>query len=198
MRRDGPRVLTFARGEVRVDDLHSRTRIPLLADRARRLSEVFGIDEDVLARAFELAGDPDPEIRDARITAYVSVDTDPGKAFDAIASPDGYRKLMEGVADVTGEGWQLRFSPPGGAESGFEEEVTPDPGGRSLAIVRRYSEGREVRLAFRVEERDGATYLVREAILAGAREDLLKNDYARGRLAGTLAVDLLAWSRLVS
>jgi hypothetical protein len=167
---------------------------------SRRIATRIGIgncDTDRSARV-ELAGDPDPEIRDARITAYVSVDTDPGKAFDAIASPDGYRKLMEGVADVTGEGWQLRFSPPGGAESGFEEEVTPDPGGRSLAIVRRYSEGREVRLAFRVEERDGATYLVREAILAGAREDLLKNDYARGRLAGTLAVDLLAWSRLVS
>ena len=67
----------------------------------------------------------------------------------------------------------------------------------SLAIVRHYPEGREVRLAFRVEEREGATYLVREAILSGAREDLLKNDYARGRLAGTLAVDLLAWSRLL-
>ncbi|HSE64683.1 MAG TPA: arylamine N-acetyltransferase [Thermoanaerobaculia bacterium] len=197
MRRDGPRMVKFARGEVRVDDLHSRTRIPLLAERARRLSEVFGIDEDVLSRAFALAGDPEPEIRDARITAYLSVDADPGKAFDAIAAPDGYRRLMEGVADVAGEGWKLRFSPPGAAESGFEEEVTPDAGARSLAIVRHYPEGREVRLAFRVEEREGATYLVREAILSGAREDLLKNDYARGRLAGTLAVDLLAWSRLL-
>jgi arylamine N-acetyltransferase len=197
MRRDGPRVLKFARGEVRVDDLHSRTRIPLLAERAGRLSEVFGIDADVLARAFSLAGDPEPEIRDARVTAYLSVDADPGKAFGAIASPDGYRRLMEGVADVTGEGWKLRFSPPGAAESGFEEEVTPDAGGRSLEIRRSYPEGRAVRLAFRVEERDGATYLVREAILTGAREDLLKNDYARGRLAGTLAVDLLAWSRLI-
>ena len=196
MRRDGPRMLKFARGEVRVDDLHSRTRIPLLTERARRLSEVFGIDEGVLSRAFTLAGDPEPEIRDARITAYLSVDADPGRTFEAVATPDGYRRLMEGVADVTGEGWKLRFSPPGGADAGFEEEVTPDPGGRSLEIRRSYSEGREVRLAFRVEERDGATYLVREAILSGAREDLLKNDYARGRLAGTLAVDLLAWSRL--
>jgi hypothetical protein len=197
MRRDGPRVLKFARGEVRVDDLHSRTRIPLLAERARRLSEVFGIDADVLARGFALVGDPEPEIRDARITAYLSVDADPGKAFGAIATPDGYRRLMEGVADVAGEGWKLRFSPPGAAESGFEEEVTPDAGGRSLEIRRSYSDGREVRLAFREEEREGATYLVREAILSGAREDLLKNDYARGRLAGTLAVDLLAWSRLL-
>ena len=197
MRRDGPRLVKFARGEVRVDDLHSRTRIPILADRARRLSEVFGIDEGVLSRAFALAGDPEPEIRDARITAYLSVDADPGKAFGAIATPDGYRRLMEGVADVAGEGWKLRFSPPGAAESGFEEDVTPDAGGHSLDIRRRYPDGREVRLAFRVEEREGATYLVREAILTGAREDLLKNDYARGRLAGTLAVDLLAWSRLL-
>ena len=196
-RRDGPRVITFARGEVRVDDLHSRTRIPLLAGRAARLSEVFGIDPDVLSRAFELAGDPDPEIRDAQITAYLSADPDPLKAFDAIATPDGYRKLMEGVADVAGEGWRLQFSPPGAPESGFAEEVTPGVDGRSLAILRRYPGGRDVRLSFRVEERDGSTYLVREAILSGAREDLLKNDYARGRLAGTLAVDLLAWSRLI-
>jgi arylamine N-acetyltransferase len=197
-RRDGPRVLTFARGEVRVDDLHSRTRIPLSGDRPRRLAELFGIDEDVLARAFSLVGDPDPEIRDARITAYLSAETDADRAFAPIAGADGYRKLMEGVADVTGEGWRLRFSPPGAPESGFEEEVTPGADGRSLAIVRSYPGGREARLSFRVEERDASTYLVREAILSGTREDLLKNDYARGRLAGTLAVDLLAWSRLVS
>jgi hypothetical protein len=41
------------------------------------------------------------------------------------------------------------------------------------------------------------TWLVREAVLSGAREDLLKNDSARGRMAGTLAVDLLAWSRRI-
>lgn len=196
-RRDGPRVLTFARGEVRVDDLHSRTRIPLLAARAQRLSEVFGIDAYVLSRAFGLTGDPDPEIRDAQITAYLSVDADRRKAFDAIATPEGYRRLMEGVGDVAGEGWRLRFSPPGVAQAGFEEDVTPDSDRRALGIRRLYADGREVNLAFRVEERDGATYLVREAILSGAREDLLKNDYARGRLAGTLAVDLLAWSRLI-
>jgi hypothetical protein len=42
---------------------------------------------------------------------------------------------------------------------------------------------------------DGETWLVREAVLAGPREDLLVNDSARGRMAGTLAVDLLAWTR---
>ena len=194
-RRDGPRVLTFARGEVRVDDLHTRTRIPLSGDRPRRLSELFGVEESLLRRAFSIAGDPNPEVADATITAYLSADADPERAFGAIAIPDGYRELMSGVAEVTGEGWHFRLSPPGGSEAGFDEEVKPDPDRRALAVRRRYSDGREVALEFRVETRDGETWLVREATLSGAREDLLKNDHARGRLAGTLAVDLLAWTR---
>jgi len=197
-RRDGPRVLTFARGEVRVDDLHSRTRIPLLGDRARRVAEVFGIDEDVLARAFSLVGDPEPEIRDARITAYLSVDAEPGEAFERVATPDGYRRLMEGVADVTGEGWRLRLTPPGTPSAGFDEEVTPDPVRRALEVARRYDDGRTVSLSLRVLVHEGVTHLVREAVLSGAREDLLVNDSARGRLAGTLAADLLGWAQLLS
>jgi arylamine N-acetyltransferase len=196
-RHEGPRVLTFAGGEVRIDDLHSRTRIPLLADRSRRLAEIFGIEEEVLSRAFLIAGDSDPEIRSGRITAYLSVETEPDRAFHPIATPEGYRNLMAGVADVTGEGWQLRLSPPGTPAAGFEEDVTPDPARRSLEIRRRYPDGREASLSFRVDVREGETYLVREAILSGPREDLLVNDSARGRMAGTLAVDLLAWSRLI-
>jgi arylamine N-acetyltransferase len=196
-RRDGPRVLTFACGEVRVDDLHSRTRIPLCGDRPRRLAEILGIDEEVLRRAFSRAGDPEPEIRDARITAYLSAETDPDRAFVPIASADGYRRLMEGVADVTGEGWRLRLSPPGTPAAGFEEEVTPDPDRRALEIRRRYDDGRIVSFSLRVELRDGVTYLVREVVLSGAREDLLVNDSARGRMAGTLAADLLGWARLI-
>jgi arylamine N-acetyltransferase len=196
-RRDGPRVLTFARGEVRVDDLHSRTRIPLFGDRPRRLAGIFGIDEEVLRRAFSRAGDPEPEIRDARITAYLSAETDPDRAFAPIAGAGGYRKLMEGVADVTGEGWRLRLSPPGSPAAGFEEEVTPDPDRRALEIRRRYDDGRILSFSLRVETRDGETYLVREVALSGAREDLLVNDSARGRMAGTLAADLLGWARLI-
>jgi arylamine N-acetyltransferase len=196
-RRDGPRVQTFARGEVRVDDLHSRTRIPLLGDRPRRLGEIFGIEEEILRKAFSLAGNPDPEIRDARITAYLSAETDPDRAFDPIATADGYRRLMEGVADVTGEGWRLRLSPPGTPAAGFEEVVMPDPARRALEIRRHYDDGRIVSLALRVELRDGITYLVREVVLSGAREDLLINDSARGRMAGTLAADLLGWARLI-
>ena len=41
------------------------------------------------------------------------------------------------------------------------------------------------------------TYLTREAELTGRREDLLRNDSLRGRLAGSLAVDLLAWARML-
>ena len=196
-KRDGPRVITFTRGEVRVDDLHTRTRIPIASERPRRLAEIFGIDEDLLRRAFSIAGDPEPEFPDARLTAWLSVEAEPARAFAAIATPDGYRQLMEGVADVTGDGWRFRLSPPGGAEGGFEEEVEPDPDRRALAVLRRYTDGREVALQFRVDVRDGETWLVREAVLFGTRDDLLRNDHARGRLAGTLAVDLLAWARRI-
>ncbi len=196
-KRDGPRVLGFARGEARVDDLHTRTRIPLAGDRAPRLAALFGMDEGLLRRAFAIAGDPEPEIADARLTAWLSVEAEPDAAYGAIATPDGYRQLMEGVAEVSGEGWRFRLSPPGAAEAGFEEEVAPDPGRRALAVRRRYPDGREVALEFRVEVRHGETWLVREAVLSGAREDLLRNDHARGRLAGTLAVDLLAWARRI-
>jgi N-acetyltransferase len=196
-RRDGPRVVTFTRGEIRVDDRHTRTRIPLAGDRAPRLAELFGMDEALLRRAFSIAGDPEPEFADARVTAWLSFEADPERAFGAIETPDGYRQLMEGVADVTGEGWRFRLSPPGTAEAGFEEEVTPDPGRRALEVERRYGDGRMGSLSLRVDVHEGETWLVREAVLSGAREDLLKNDSARGRMAGTLAVDLLAWSRRI-
>ena len=61
LRRDlSQRVLAFARGEVRVDDRHSRLRVPLPAPRASALSVLFGVDETLLARALAIAGDPAP------------------------------------------------------------------------------------------------------------------------------------------
>jgi hypothetical protein len=45
--------------------------------------------------------------------------------------------------------------------------------------------------------RNGRTYLVREASIPGRGEELLRNDSLRGRLAGSLAVDLLAWARML-
>ena len=67
LRRDlGQRVLSFARGEVRVDDRHSRLRIPLPAPRASALSVLFGVDEALLARALAIAGDPKPASAETR------------------------------------------------------------------------------------------------------------------------------------
>src|SRR4029450_7831253 len=83
------------------------------------------------------------------------------------------------------------------AAAGFEEEITAAAPRRALEARRRYSDGRVATLAFRVDIRDGETWLLREAMLSGAREDLLANDSARGRMAGTLAADLLGWARLL-
>ena len=188
------RTVAFSRGEVLVDDLHSRARIPLLRDRPRRLAEIFAVDEGALARALSIAGDPEPEISHARIAAYLAVDATPDNAFAAIATPDGYRRLMEGVADVSGEGWNFRFSPPGTTGAGFQERVAPNSSGRALEVTRHYADGRTAPFSLRVDARDGETWLVREAVLSGPREDLLSNDSARGRLAGALAADLLGWA----
>jgi len=49
------RAVSFAAGEMRVDDLHSRTRIPLAAPRAPVLEEQFGVDRELLDRAFAIA-----------------------------------------------------------------------------------------------------------------------------------------------
>ncbi len=122
-RREASRVMTFARGEVRIDDLHTRTRIPIAGDRPGKLAALFGIEEDVLRRAFSMTGDPDPESADARITAYLSVDGSPDDVFRAIASPEGYAALMEGVSqpspgEPTGTGWRVRLAPPGGRRPG--------------------------------------------------------------------------------
>ena len=198
----GNRAVSFARGEVRVDDLHSRLRVPLPAPRDAALSELFGVDRDVLARAFAAAGSPGPSSANAGLTAYLEADVSPDAAFAAIASPDGYRRLVGGVADVVAEdrvasGFRLRLSAGGGDPGAtLEEEITPDADARTLSVVRR-SGASESRSSWRAEEREGKTWLLREAALSGAREDLLRNDSLRGRLAGSLAVDLLAWARML-
>jgi hypothetical protein len=78
----------------------------------------------------------------------------------------------------------------------IEEDVAIDAAERRVAIVRRH-DGRESASAYRVITRGEKTYLTREAELTGRREDLLRNDSLRGRLAGSLAVDLLAWARML-
>jgi N-acetyltransferase len=199
------RVLSFSRGEVRVDDLHSRLTVPLAASRPARLAELFGVDAGLLARAFDRTGDPNPEVPDARLTAYLEVDTEPERAFAAIASPAGYRRLLEGVAEVSApemisDGWVLRLTPPeigpAGEEGGLQETVVPDAP-LQLLIVERRSGSTRSQSFFQAEERGGRSYLKRGMRLQGSREDLLRNDSLRGRLAGSLAVDLLAWARIL-
>ena len=196
------RAVSFARGELRVDDLHSRTRIPVQAPRAAALAEVFGVERDLLARAFALAGDPEPEISRAEISVFLAAEDEPEAAWRAIASPEGYARLMEGAARVVssepaGQGWSISLEPPEesnapGSGARFEEILHPDPSGLSLEVRRG-----GLTSYYEAARKEGAAYLVRRAILPGTGEDLLRNDSLRGRLAGTLAVDLLAWARLL-
>jgi hypothetical protein len=201
----GNRALSFARGEVRVDDRHSRLRVPLPGPRAAALATLFGLEQKLLSRAFAIAGDPAPPISDAVLTSYLDTAASPGKAYDAVASPDGYRRLLEGVADVgelaaMASGFRLTLSPPK-SDSGpdaprLEEEVSLEPESRRMTVLRR-SGALEQRSSWRAQAREGRTWLQREVVLSGAREDLLRNDSLRGRIAATLAVDLLAWGRML-
>ncbi|HEY6930583.1 MAG TPA: arylamine N-acetyltransferase [Thermoanaerobaculia bacterium] len=200
------RVVSFAGGEVRVDDRHTRLVVPLVDERSRRVSDLFGIDRDLLDQAFAIVGDPPPERADARLSAFLPYEGTPQQAFDALATPSAYRRLLDGVARVESEeaaadGWRFRLAPPtssrGAAElSPLAEEVTPSPDRFELG-VRRQSGPTRSETFFRAETRQGETFLVREAVFSGAREDLLVHDALRGRLAGALAVDLLAWARLL-
>ena len=194
------RAISFARGEVRIDDRHSRTRLPIRDSRPRRVAETFGMDEDRLTRAFALAGDSDPELEVPQIAVYFRTDRAADEAFEVIATPSGYRSLMEGVAQVTetsaaSGAWRLRLAPREAlsADAGsVEEEATVDREARSLRIQRRDRES-----FYRVEEHASATYLVRGAAVPEMGEELLRNDSFRGRLAGSLASDLLAWARVL-
>lgn len=206
------RAVSFTAGEVRVDDRHSRTRIPLAAPRAPALEELFGVDRGLLERALAITGDPEPEIISAEVSAYLEVEASPRAAFEAIGSVEGYRGLMDGVARVAGEervgeGWRVRLLPP--ATSGtdpeaaevsaeretasIDEEITPDEAGLALRVRRGSRDS-----FYQALVRGGRTFLTRRLVLEGARLDLLRNDSLRGRFAGTLAVDLLAWARLLS
>jgi hypothetical protein len=66
-----------------------------------------------------------------------------------------------------------------------------------LRIRRLSTEGAVFESSWRAERRGYRSFLLREAQLSGAREDLLRNDSLRGRLAATLAADLLAWTRVI-
>ncbi|MEP6993063.1 MAG: arylamine N-acetyltransferase [Acidobacteriota bacterium] len=202
LRKDfGNRVVSYANGEVRVDDLHSRLRIPLREPRAAALSDLFGIDAEILSRAFAICGEDPAPVPEASLTAYLEVAASPQEAFAAIATSAGYRRLVQGVADVVSEdpteaGFRLTLAAPGDAAPPTVDEVSPAIAERRLRLERRTGTA-TLTSSYGVDARGGKTYLIREAALAGAREDLLRNDSMRGRLAGMLALDLLAWARML-
>lgn len=198
------RVVSFAAGCLRVDDRHSRLEIPLASERPARLAEIFGLEASLLGRAFARVGDPPPREGPAILKAYLEIDARTSDAFSAIASPTGYRRLLEGVAAIvaqeeTPEGWVFRLSPPQalpGAGGEIEEQVTPCAAELRLDVERRAETSRSESF-FQAFERGGKRYLLRGLRLSASREDLLRNDSLRGRLAGALAVDLLAWARML-
>lgn len=205
IRRDlSNRIVSYADGEIRVDDLHSRLRVPVAGAPEASLSEIFGIDRELLSRAFDAAGHPAPKSADASLTAYLESASTPDAAFESIATREGYGRLIQGMAEVvsaetTPSGFRLTLAAPeraGEADARIVEEISPDLPGRRIAVERRSGQS-TLRSAYGAQERAGRTYLIREAMLSGSREDLLRNDSLRGRLAGALAVDLLAWSRML-
>jgi hypothetical protein len=205
-RTEGERAISFTRGEVRVDDRHSRLAVPLPAPRGRRIAEIFEMDEEALTRALSIAGDPPSEAPAARLTAYLTVEAPLDAAFAAIGSAGAYRDLLSGVAEVsvaeaTPTAWHVSAAPPAASgsparDAGFEEDVRADSDARRLEI-RRTSVRSAFDSSFETKLLRGRTYLIRSVTFEGSREDLLRNDSARGRLAGTLAVDLLAWARKI-
>ena len=193
------RTVSFAAGVMRIDDLHSRTRLPVPPPRPAALAEQFGVDADLLGRALSITGDPDPAIPSAEVSVYLEAAASPREAFDAIASAGAYARFLSGAAEVSvnevAGGWRARLSPPetAGGSAALEEELFPEPENLRLRVRRGSRES-----FYEAVERSGKTYLVRRQVLEGNRLDLLRNDSLRGRIAGTLAVDLLAWARTVN
>lgn len=204
LRRDlGNRVLSYALGELRVDDLHSRLRLPLSSAPEPILAEHFGVDANVLARAFAQVGRPAATGEEPTLTAYLETAAPAAEAFAAISTPGGYGRLVGGVAEVVAQseipgGFRLTLAAPEGrAIAGLEDEVAVDAAALRISVRRRQGANSGLS-SYRALERGGKTYLLREAVLPGRRDELLRNDSMRGRFAGSLALDLLAWARMLT
>jgi hypothetical protein len=120
-----------------------------------------------------------------------------------ISSAAGYRRLLEGVAETVSEesepgGFLVRVRAPGApeGEGTLEDRGRFDAASRRLEISRR-APGAASESSYQLLERDGRTYLARALRLPGPREELLRNDSMRGRLAGSVAADLLGWARAI-
>ncbi|HEY7369323.1 MAG TPA: arylamine N-acetyltransferase [Thermoanaerobaculia bacterium] len=203
------RVTSYVEGELRIDDAHTRLAIPLPAPRAARLEQIFGVDAEKIARAVALVGEKEEEPSTASsvptITAWIDVEAPPQLAWEAVASPKGHAALLSGVGEasapqVSADGWRLTVSPPArmGEISGAPviEEARPHPEKRELQILRRAGDS-VFESVWRVELHGGRTHLARTARVSASPEELLRNDALRGRLAAALAVDLVAWSRIL-
>ena len=193
-RRVDDRVLRWFRAEVSISDAYSRTFVPVISARAARLSEVFSIDASLLQRAFAIAGDPDPVRRRARVEAYAETPS-AERIFFELATPEGYRRFAAGIGDVEieerGPG-RFRAVLSGASGETVSEEIELDPDAGILRI--RRSAGL-TDSGFFLDRETGTPRLVRFADLPDAREEFLRSDMGRGRLAGLLAMDLLALSR---
>ncbi|HET9795621.1 MAG TPA: arylamine N-acetyltransferase [Thermoanaerobaculia bacterium] len=190
---DGHRVLRFFRGAVDVSDAHSRTRLPLLGGRAAKLSSLFGIDAGLLARALSITGDRAPERTTARVEAYAEGPESEAR-FRALSTPGGYRRFLAGLGSVEIEGaeegrWRAVVRPESGETVAEDVEASGD-----LLRIRRA--GGLAESGFELDRSAGEPRLVRFAELPDAREEFLRVDAGRGRIAGMLAMDLLALSRL--
>lgn len=201
------RKVSFARGEVRIDDLHSRTRVPISGPRPAALEELFGTDAELLAAAFAIAGDGEPGFSDANVEVFLEAPGSADAAYAGVASAQAYARLHEGVAGEVAttpagpRAWDVRLSAPAAPVGSASAETAPvsvvervvaDDASRSVRVERA---GRVS--TWDVEERDGRVWIIRRLTLAGPRLDLLRNDSMRGRIAGTLALDLLAWARRI-
>ena len=195
LRRDlGNRILAFARGEVRVDDLRSRLSVPLAGARAPRARRALR----------SRRGAPRPGLRARRRSGARGAGRDAhgvsrvGRRTGAgvrARSPrrEGYRRLLAGVAEVEhGGAAPRRISaaalppPPGAPDAGASRKTSRRIADRARLDVVRRRERSEQRSSFQVLKRSGGRVArCADATLAGPREDLLRNDSLRGRLAGT-------------
>jgi arylamine N-acetyltransferase len=191
----GHRVVRFAEGEVQILDAHSRTRIPLAGpDRAARLADLFEMESDLVARALSIAGDPEPALASARIEAYGEPE-DAAGLLRYLSTPDGYVRWAAGIGEAavterTRNGFRVRLRGADGGE--VEERVTV---ASDRLSVERSAGLLRTGLALERPE-DLAPRLVRFAELPGPRVEFLRVDTGRGRIAGLLAMDLLAAERV--